>query len=127
MDTSDFREKVVAMIKLDDDIATANDMLKELRKRKSDLQGEVMQFMQENNVRVCNTSNGKLTLSNSRRSVPPAKDEVNRSVAEKLGVGLEQLESAFEEAKKAKRYVESTVLRRVKARTSGGENDDEDE
>jgi predicted HicB family RNase H-like nuclease len=119
-----FKERVTEMMKLDDDIDTANNMIKELRKRKSSMQSEVLAFMQERNVRSCNTASGKLTLSTTRRGVAPSKEEVAQSVATQLGIGVERMEEAFEQAKKAKRFVESVSLRRTKPRAvEGGEDE----
>ena len=125
--SEEFREKVRTLLKLDDDIATAQEMLKELRSRKGGLQSDVTKYMKENNIRTCNTPGGKLMLSTTRRGVAPKKEEVARSVAERLGVDLEKMEQAFEEAKKTKRYVEGVSLRRVRQRVDDEAREDEEE
>ena len=124
VDMEPFKQQVTEMMRLDDDIDEANNMLKELRKRKASMQAEVLSFMQQNNIRSCNTASGKLSLSTSRRGVPPSKDEIAQKVASQLGIGVERMEEAFQNAKKATRYVESVSLRRTKPRVSEEEGDE---
>ena len=131
----EFKTKVRRMVKIDDDISQASTMMKELRTQKTQLQQEVMQYMNDNNITTCNVEGGKLSLSTSKTLSTVKKEDIARAFSESLGLEVGKAEQVLETVYENRRVSERTVLRRTRKRTrraddsaenaNGSEQDDE--
>ena len=113
----DFKLKVRSMVKIDDDISAAGAMLKELRAKKSEIQREVMQYMNENNINTCNVEGGKLTLGTSKSMSTVKRDDIVRAFADTFGCETGRAAQVIEGLYENRQVTERTVLRRTRKRT----------
>ena len=61
----EFKDNIRQWIKMDDDILTLNNALKEVKKKKAELTPQILSFMENNNLKHLNTTDGKLQYSKS--------------------------------------------------------------
>ena len=61
----EFKDNIRQWIKMDDDILTLNNALKEVKKKKAELTPQIISFMENNNLKHLNTTDGKLQYSKS--------------------------------------------------------------
>ena len=61
----EFKEHIRQWIKMDDDVITLNNALKEVKKKKVELTTQIVNFMETNNLKHLNTNDGKLQYSKS--------------------------------------------------------------
>lgn len=113
----DFKSKVREMCRLEDDIAEAAKMLKELRGRKSALQKEVTSYMKTENISSCNVPDGKLSLGTSRSMATVKKEDIAKAFSEAFRCELTRCEEVLAELYDNRRATERTVLRRSRKRS----------
>ena len=82
-DLEEFRKSVTSYSSLDREIKTIgdqlkplNDRLRELKIRKSEIQGNICEFMSKNEIDTCNTQNGTLHYKQSRITKPLTMNEI---------------------------------------------------
>lgn len=61
----EFKDNIRQWIKMDDDVITLNNALKEVKKKKVELTTQIVNFMETNNLKHLNTNDGKLQYSKS--------------------------------------------------------------
>lgn len=72
-DFIDFKEDVKTWIKLDDDIKTLNDAIKERKEKKKEITPKLLEFMEKHDINDLNTNDGHLKFQKSLRSKPLSK------------------------------------------------------
>lgn len=80
----DFKKKVKEWIRLDSEIKNAGDELKDVRKRCNENKKKIKEFMERNNIQMCNISGGEevLELVTRTSKVKPKKDQILRRLSE---------------------------------------------
>lgn len=72
-DFIDFKEDVKTWLKLDDDIKTLTDAIKERKTKKNEITPKLLDFMEKHNINDLNTNDGHLKFQKSLRSKPLSK------------------------------------------------------
>jgi len=72
-DFIDFKEDVKLWLKLDDDIKTLNDAIKDRKNKKNEITPKLLDFMDKHNINDLNTNDGHLKFQKSLRSKPLSK------------------------------------------------------
>jgi len=72
-DFIDFKDDVKTWIKLDDDIKTLNDAIKERKEKKKEITPKLLEFMEKHDINDLNTNEGHLKFQKSLRSKPLSK------------------------------------------------------
>lgn len=72
-DFIDFKEDVKTWLKLDDDIKTLNDAIKERKTKKNEITPKLLDFMEKHEINDLNTNEGHLKFQKSLRSKPLSK------------------------------------------------------
>ena len=72
-DFIDFKDDVKTWIKLDDDIKTLNDAIKERKEKKKEITPKLLEFMEKHDINDLNTNDGHLKFQKSLRSKPLSK------------------------------------------------------
>lgn len=72
-DFIDFKEDVKTWLKLDDDIKTLTDAIKERKSKKNEITPKLLDFMEKHNINDLNTNDGHLKFQKSLRSKPLSK------------------------------------------------------
>lgn len=72
-DFIDFKEDVKTWLKLDDDIKTLTDAIKERKSKKTEITPKLLDFMEKHNINDLNTNDGHLKFQKSLRSKPLSK------------------------------------------------------
>ena len=72
-DFIDFKEDVKLWLKLDDDIKTLNDAIKERKTKKNEITPKLLDFMEKHEINDLNTNEGHLKFQKSLRSKPLSK------------------------------------------------------
>ena len=75
----EFKNNIKLWLKMDDDIRTLSKALKDLKKKKVDLNPIILEFMEKNDLKHLNTNDGKIQYSKSLTTKPLNKKTlVNR-------------------------------------------------
>ena len=69
----DFKENIKIWLKLDDDINTLNQAIKERKKKKNEITPELLDFMERYKIHDLNTKDGHLKYQKSIRLQPVSK------------------------------------------------------
>lgn len=72
-DFIDFKEDVKLWLKLDDDIKTLNEAIKERKTKKNEITPRLLDFMEKHEINDLNTNEGHLKFQKSLRSKPLSK------------------------------------------------------
>ena len=72
-DFIDFKDNAKLWIKLDDDINTLNNAIKERKKKKNEITPQLLDFMENHNINDLNTNDGHIKFQKSLRSKPLSK------------------------------------------------------
>lgn len=72
-DFIDFKEDVKLWLKLDDDIKTLNEAIKERKTKKNEITPKLLDFMEKHEINDLNTNEGHLKFQKSLRSKPLSK------------------------------------------------------
>lgn len=72
-DFIEFKEDVKIWLKLDDDIKTLNDAVKDRKEKKKEITPKLLEFMERHDINDLNTDDGHLKFQKSLRSKPLSK------------------------------------------------------
>ena len=106
-DFIDFKEDVKTWLKLDDDIKTLNDAIKERKSKKNEITPKLLDFMEKHNINDLNTNDGHLKFQKSLRSKPLSKKYL-----------LDRLGFYFKSEMKSEKVVNFIYNNREKSETS---------
>ena len=106
-DFIDFKEDVKTWLKLDDDIKTLNDAIKERKSKKTEITPRLLDFMEKHNINDLNTNDGHLKFQKSLRSKPLSKKYL-----------LDRLGFYFKSEMKGEKVVNFIYNNREKSETS---------
>lgn len=106
-DFIDFKEDVKTWLKLDDDIKTLNDAIKERKSKKNEITPRLLDFMEKHNINDLNTNDGHLKFQKSLRSKPLSKKYL-----------LDRLGFYFKSEMKGEKVVNFIYNNREKSETS---------
>ena len=106
-DFIDFKEDVKTWLKLDDDIKTLNDAIKERKNKKNEITPKLLDFMEKHNINDLNTNDGHLKFQKSLRSKPLSKKYL-----------LDRLGFYFKSEMKGEKVVNFIYNNREKSETS---------
>ncbi len=81
-DFIDFKEDVKLWLKLDDDIKTLNDAIKERKNKKNEITPKLLDFMEKHRINDLNTNDGHLKFQKSLRSKPLSKKYLTDRLAD---------------------------------------------
>jgi predicted transcriptional regulator len=80
---------------LTDKIKPLNVRLKELKSKKSELQGNICEFMAKNDIDTCNLKSGRLVYKESKAVKPVTQTDVKESI---IKFFTQDIDEAFDEA-----------------------------
>ena len=106
-DFIDFKEDVKTWLKLDDDIKTLTDAIKERKSKKTEITPKLLDFMEKHNINDLNTNDGHLKFQKSLRSKPLSKKYL-----------LDRLGFYFKSEMKGEKVVNFIYNNREKSETS---------
>ena len=106
-DFIDFKEDVKIWLKLDDDIKTLTDAIKERKSKKNEITPRLLDFMEKHNINDLNTNDGHLKFQKSLRSKPLSKKYL-----------LDRLGFYFKSEMKGEKVVNFIYNNREKSETS---------
>lgn len=106
-DFIDFKEDVKTWLKLDDDIKTLTDAVKERKSKKNEITPKLLDFMEKHNINDLNTNDGHLKFQKSLRSKPLSKKYL-----------LDRLGFYFKSEMKSEKVVNFIYNNREKSETS---------
>ena len=89
--SSEFIENIKSWLILDDKIRDISKNLKELKKLKKQLHGNVLSFMEENNVSELKAGNGKLRYSVSKTKEPIKYETIESGLLKYFDNNAEQV------------------------------------
>lgn len=69
----EFKEDIKTWLKLDDDIKTLSDAIKERKKKKNEISPTLLDFMEHHNINDLNTNDGHLKFQKTTRTKPLSK------------------------------------------------------
>lgn len=85
---------------LTDKIKPLNVKLKELKSKKSELQGNICEFMAQNDIDTCNLKSGRLVYKESKAVKPVTQTDVKDSI---IKFFTQEVDETFDEAKSAEK------------------------
>jgi len=82
IDLENFKDTVRGYLKIDDDIKKVENVLKELRKKKKDMEKPILDFMGKYEIEDCNTGDGKLHYQVTNVFKPINRDNIKKQLGE---------------------------------------------
>ena len=78
--TEEFKEVVVNWVKIDDDIRSLNQKIKDLKDEKKEFEVFILEYMNTINENVINISDGKLRLNRSKTKAPLKEENIQSAL-----------------------------------------------
>ncbi len=82
VDLDNFKDTVRGYLKIDDDIKKLESVLKDLRKKKKDMEKPILDFMGKYEIEDCNTGDGKLHYQVSNVFKPINRDNIKKKLGD---------------------------------------------
>lgn len=81
----EFRDAVKAYIDMYDQLAEAGKQLRDIRKKKTELAGVIVEYMRKNEIDGINVGDGKLLRKQSKRLEPIKKEHIMEELTREVG------------------------------------------
>ena len=107
-----FKERASKYIHLDNEIKKINDLLKKKKKERDNLQGYMLNFMNNHKIKDINTSNGKLKYSVVKTKKSFTKDTINKTLTSYFN-NTDKAKEVTDILYKNREAVEKIELRRI--------------
>jgi hypothetical protein len=111
----EFRDAVKAYIDMHDQLTDASRALRDIRKKKKELQQVIVEYMRKNEIDGINVKDGKLLRKQSKRLEPLKKEHIMGELSK--AIGTDQAESLLVNIFSRRGVTNTDTLRRTKRRS----------